>query len=212
MTGSAHRAMLVALTLLCGACSREPTQDAQAAPATASAPSQVGEVWSHAASPSTVVASSSTAVDAGKRTAVSRPPPLRPAAAAVADYLEAAPDDGPPVAIVTGRQYHAVFAAEKRDAEWADIVEPRLREYFARQRNARAFEIVGLECRSTMCEVLAANRDPRTAPFDVDDWQNVLFAMHAEPWYRPAQLREPSIAIVDSPDHRALFITHLIRE
>lgn len=123
------------------------------------------------------------------------------------DYLDAAAEHPSTI----GRQNHAVFLTEARDVSWADYVEMPLREYLAGHRS-RNFRIVGLECRSTMCEVLAVNGTPTGTSVDVDTWQDVIHAMKREPWYGVARILEPEIEFGLAPDGRVAILTHLVRK
>jgi hypothetical protein len=109
------------------------------------------------------------------------------------------------------RQYHAAFGAEKRDDAWADFVEAKLREYFARQRDTGHFAIVSLGCRSTLCEVLVVNRSPEATPGDVTRWQEIVFGLKHERWYPSAGIAEPSMEFGSSQDGRAMIVTYLLR-
>ncbi|MCI4568948.1 hypothetical protein [Lysobacter sp. CFH 32150] len=129
----------------------------------------------------------------------------------MAEYLDETAENGAGSAPTIGRQNHAAFLAEERDVSWADYVEARLRDYFSRQR-VSSFNIIGLECRSTLCEVLAVNRRPQGTSVDVDSWQDVIYAMKREPWYQPAQIREPEIEFGLSKDGRVAILTHLVRK
>lgn len=125
------------------------------------------------------------------------------------DYL--ALDEDTSLGAVSGRAFHKVFEAEKRDVSWAESVEPRMREYFAKQRRAPAFAIVGLGCRSTMCEVLAVARDPKAAPADVETWQDAVSAIAREPWYARAQIRREHVEFGQTRDGRIAILTYWLR-
>jgi hypothetical protein len=134
--------------------------------------------------------------------------PPEPPEALMATYMR---EDGPTSAMMPSRQYHAAFGAEKRDDGWADFVEAKLREYFARQRDTGHFAIVSLGCRSTLCEVLVVNRSPEATPGDVTRWQEIVFGLKHERWYPSAGIAEPSMEFGSSQDGRAMIVTYLLR-
>src|SRR4249919_365575 len=146
---------VVLLAGLCLSCSRERAttvsseqaitaadgRDASSTPASASEQEEAASI------PAPDAAAASAPLPATPAQPVPVPDPPE---AVMADYLR---EPGNPM--MPGRQAHAVFAAEKRDDTWADYVEAKLRDYFARQRGVGKIAIVSLACRSTMCEVLA---------------------------------------------------------
>ncbi|BCT93198.1 hypothetical protein LYSHEL_22210 [Lysobacter helvus] len=139
-------------------------------------------------------------------------PALSPPESVIADYLDPTAANGIPIPTTMGRENHVAFMAEKRDAEWADFVEGHLRDYLSRQQDARLVVTVRMECRSTMCEVLAVSRTPQETPDAVERWQDVIWRMHEEPWYRSAKIGEPAVEFGSSGDDRVAILTYLIRE
>jgi len=126
----------------------------------------------------------------------------------MANYMS---EDGPASPMMPSRQYHAAFGAEKRDDAWADYVEAKLHDYFAKQRDTGHFAIVSLGCRSTLCEVLVVNRSPQAAPGDVTRWQEIVFGLKRERWYPSAGIAEPTMEFGSSQDGRAMIVTYLLR-
>ena len=127
----------------------------------------------------------------------------------MSEYLS---EQRPPAPMISSEEYHAAFTAEKRDETWADFIEAKLRDYFARQRDADHFAIVSLGCRSSLCEVLAVSRSPQSAPVDADRWQDIVHQMRREAWYASSEIREPEVTISVTKDGRALLLTHLVRK
>jgi hypothetical protein len=64
--------------------------------------------------------------------------------------------------------------AEARDDPWASQTEGAIRAYLQVNAPVPAFEVLGVECRQTMCKVQAHGRS--------DAWDAVVKAMSTEPW------------------------------
>jgi len=206
------------IAVLCGACGKGRQAETGAASVDASRTAAGDDATGQQASAS----SRETPGQADAATASSPPPrpntaqsasasasaPPEPPEALMATYMR---EDGPTSAMMPSRQYHAAFGAEKRDDAWADFVEAKLREYFARQRDTGHFAIVSLGCRSTLCEVLVVNRSPEATPGDVTRWQEIVFGLKHERWYPSAGIAEPSMEFGSSQDGRAMIVTYLLR-
>jgi hypothetical protein len=208
----------IVIAALCGACGKRPQAEASAAPVDAPRTGERDGATERQASASTqeapsiadaAVASSQTPQpNTAQPTSASASTPPEPPEALMANYMS---EDGPTSPMMPSRQYHAAFGAEKRDDAWADYVEAKLREYFARQRDTGHFAIVSLGCRSTLCEVLVVNRSPEATPGDVTRWQEIVFGLKRERWYPSAGIAEPSMEFGSSQDGRAMIVTYLLR-
>lgn len=212
-TTSSRVIRVVLLALLCASCTQEDRPESRQASGPRSGPMTLSAVETEAEIRSLVSNTSSSEASSAEARSQAGPAftALRPPEAVMTDYLAETAEDGSANAPTIGRKNHAAFVSEARDISWADYVELHLREYLAGQRRG-SFKIVGLECRSTMCEVLAVNGTPTGTSVDVDAWQDVIHAMKREPWYGSAQILEPEIEFGLSPDGRVAILTHLVRK
>ena len=211
------------IAALCGACGKGPqavtgaasvdvprtaardgATEQQASAPSQETPGQADAAIATASSPPSQAPRPNTA----EPTSASASAPPEPPEALMASYMSA---DGPTSPMMPSRQYHAAFGAEKRDDAWADYVEAKLHEYFARQRDTGHFAIVSLGCRSTLCEVLVVNRSPEATPGDVTRWQEIVYGLKHERWYPSAGIAEPSMEFGSSQDGRAMIVTYLLR-
>lgn len=127
-------------------------------------------------------------------------------------YLTGASSTEPGSAITPGREHHLAFEAESRDAEWSDFVEPRLKFYLAGQQGSSNFAVTSLQCRSTMCEVLAVNKSSQGTEADTGRWQDIIFSMKRERWFSEAQIQEPMMEFGIVDNGRIAILTYLIRK
>lgn len=132
--------------------------------------------------------------------------------ALVDSYLSGATSAESGATTSLGRDHHIAFESEPRDASWADFVEPRLRFYLAGQQGSSNFNVTSLQCRSSMCEVLAVNRSSQGTENDTDRWQSIIFSMKRERWFAEAQIQEPMMEFGIVDNGRVAILTYLIRK
>ncbi|HEY6453071.1 MAG TPA: hypothetical protein VIX87_10780 [Steroidobacteraceae bacterium] len=68
-----------------------------------------------------------------------------------------------------------VFDSETRDEPWSSRMEQELRSFFSEQTD---IAVSALECRRSLCSLVAATRAPSIHP-----WAYAVEEMHAMPWY-----------------------------
>ena len=74
---------------------------------------------------------------------------------------------------------HGLFAAEQRDAEWAESMEQHLKSDFARDAPLLQVHLGPIQCRRTICEIQASG------PSDMDavTWDQEVGRMSQEAWW-----------------------------
>ncbi len=76
-------------------------------------------------------------------------------------------------------ELHAILSLEKKDVDWAWKTEQLLAQHFAQRNNTGEFEVLSIECRTTLCEVLAFGNLP-TSPLR---WAQIVGEMSNQPWW-----------------------------
>jgi hypothetical protein len=80
---------------------------------------------------------------------------------------------------VTVPELHAKFAAEPKEPNWAYKMEEVLGGFIKGPRTDVAFDIVSIECRKTMCEILAFGNTPNAQ----ERWQSIGAEMAQQEWW-----------------------------
>lgn len=93
---------------------------------------------------------------------------------------------------------------EPRDHEWSYFMEQSISQYLATHPEVIYFEIHGVECRSTICEIQSIAVDENAWP----RWGLILHDLRNQPWNDFGQTGSSSSNI----DGRLVIMTHLRRE
>jgi hypothetical protein len=73
--------------------------------------------------------------------------------------LSPVPAEGRPPTL---RELHMQFATEREDQTWSLAMEQNLSQFLAQNNNSGEFEILNIDCRSTLCEILAFGNLPNS--------------------------------------------------
>ena len=76
-----------------------------------------------------------------------------------AKMLSPVPAEGRPPTL---RELHMQFATEREDQTWSLAMEQNLSQFLAQNNNSGEFEILNIDCRSTLCEILAFGNLPNS--------------------------------------------------
>lgn len=76
-------------------------------------------------------------------------------------------------------ELHASFAAELRDAGWSSQMEQSLAQFLASANTSNEFEILAVECRSTLCELRVFGNQPNST----ESWNQIGAALRQQPWW-----------------------------
>ena len=76
-------------------------------------------------------------------------------------------------------ELHAAFITEGRDPTWSGGMEQSINQVLAAANAAGELQIMSVECRSSMCEVLAFGNSAASSK----EWNQAIGAMRKEPWY-----------------------------
>ena len=107
-------------------------------------------------------------------------------------------------------QYHSKFENDPRQGDWASYVEENLKRHFASTKFS-TLDIAKIECKSTICELIAVTRDPSTVDISMRNWQREIAMLPREEWWRAAQMKQLSSSFSEMRDGRGLFVTYLGR-
>ena len=110
----------------------------------------------------------------------------------------------------TTTQLHDQYEAEDRQDDWASFVEEKLRMHFTGARIA-GVDVIHIACKTSICELVALTRDSKSNSLALTNWQNEIYSLPRQEWWRTAQMREPAFQVSSARDGRALFVTHLMR-
>jgi hypothetical protein len=146
---------------------REPSQAEPAKPLLPTV-SQTGQPQAGHTSPSqTLAARPSAAVDSIPSISLS---------AEHARMLSPAPTEGRPPTL---QELHMQFATEREDPNWSLEMEQNLNQFLAQSNSAGEFEILTVDCRSTLCEILAFGNLPSSP----QRWNAIGSEMGKQPWW-----------------------------
>jgi len=109
-----------------------------------------------------------------------------------------------------GNKLHELFLKDVDGGSWAYQGESLLKQRLNTLASSTTVEIAQIECRSTMCEVLATARNPENISTDVDRWQDSVYG------YR-SQLEQAGMSIEgtefsQNANGEMVIVTHLIRK
>jgi hypothetical protein len=76
-------------------------------------------------------------------------------------------------------ELHMQISAEGKDAEWAFSTEQQIRQYLVSMDQAAEFEVMSVECRTTMCEILAFGNTPASG----QRWNQLWDEATKQPWF-----------------------------
>lgn len=93
---------------------------------------------------------------------------------------------------------------DPRDYEWSYFMEQSIGQYLASHPEIMYFDIAGIECRSTICEIQSFGVDENAGP----RWGLIVHDLRNQPWNDFGQTGSSSSTI----DGRLVIITHLRRQ
>lgn len=97
-----------------------------------------------------------------------------------AELLKPKPRDGQPL---TPPELHLQFASERADPNWSLTMEQTLRQFIAQGNASGEFDLLNVECRSTLCEITAFGNLPASG----QRWNSLLAEMGSQPWWSQFQ-------------------------
>jgi hypothetical protein len=98
----------------------------------------------------------------------------------------------------------AVRMKEDKDVAWSPYMEQTLRQFLAGHRLIHQFDIRGIDCRTTFCNIVAVGFDDSTGPV----WTQVVHDMQRQPWSEFGQVGSSTRDL----EGRPLFETTLHRK
>lgn len=81
--------------------------------------------------------------------------------------------------VPTIQELHMQFVSERDDQNWSLAMEQNLSQFLAQHNTAGEFEILTLDCRSTLCEILAFGNLPNSP----QRWSLIVSDMGKQPWW-----------------------------
>jgi hypothetical protein len=76
-------------------------------------------------------------------------------------------------------ELHSQFATETKDPNWSLEMEQNITQVIAKNNSSGEFEVLAVECRSTLCEIRAFGNLPTSAQL----WNQVGAEMSRQPWW-----------------------------
>lgn len=98
---------------------------------------------------------------------------------------------------------HEELENEPRDHDWSYFMEQSISQFLGRHREIAHFEIAGIACRTTLCEIQSFGVDENAQP----RWGLIVHDMKNEPWNDFGQTGSSSATV----DGRLVILTHLRR-
>jgi hypothetical protein len=134
-------------------------------------------------------------------------PPV-PAAKLLSDFINGNRDS---VFVDSMTQGHDATQAEQIDPAWSPSANQQLRDYIAQQFGDR-FETPVIDCRTDICELMAAGRVGGSMSDDSMDFQRAMSTMHKQAWWSMIGFDQQWMSVSTSPDGRPLFILYITRK
>jgi len=112
------------------------------------------------------------------------------------------------------------FDQETNDPEWSDKSSKQLEEVLQQWIDALPedvrghFALVHVECRTTLCQILAADNDEETQSErsqSGQEWQQAVGTLPSQPWWHELGFAN-FFTMVTSKDGTLLYITYILRE
>jgi hypothetical protein len=76
-------------------------------------------------------------------------------------------------------ELHRQLEIEHTDIGWSDFIETQIIDHFAEIPELESLTVLGVECRTTLCEVQIVMEDPS----EFGDWLAEMMAFHDESWH-----------------------------
>lgn len=113
-----------------------------------------------------------------------RPPPApapapAPAHGLSADHAKVLVPDSPEIRPPSLAELHAQFSAEAKDPNWASEMEQYIHQLIDKNNSTAEFEVLAVECRTTLCEVRAFGNLPNSA----QSWNRIGDEIGKQPWW-----------------------------
>ena len=99
---------------------------------------------------------------------------------------------------------HAMMIAEGRDVEWAEAIEPRIENAVSNRPEADKFELLGIECGTSICEIQVIGIDYES----LASWDRVESHIKNQTWNDFNQMGYSSWPV----DGRLVILSHWFRE
>jgi len=112
------------------------------------------------------------------------------------------------------------FDQESADANWSENAQQHIEATLdawiaALPADAQAhLALIHVECRATLCQVLAADNDPGTADERSQaghEWQQAILSLPQQPWWHELGFVDSSTQVSGADEH-TLYISYLLRE
>ncbi|HEU4625613.1 MAG TPA: hypothetical protein VFS52_12655 [Steroidobacteraceae bacterium] len=102
---------------------------------------------------------------------------------------------------------HEEFEQEPRDTAWSEGIERNLFDHYGKKTTAPVFELLSVSCRSTRCEIQAA--DAQATENGMREGQQFLSTMLRQPWAK-IDIEDMQL-FVSRMDGRTVYWAYLIR-
>ena len=96
------------------------------------------------------------------------------------------------------------LVGEARDEPWAGALEQAIRTFLAEKNTSAEYEIMSVECRRTLCQVLAFGNLPTSGR----QWNRIWQGAHEQPWHATITGASTSVS---NQNQRSVIVTVLHR-
>jgi hypothetical protein len=72
-------------------------------------------------------------------------------------------------------------------------------------------ELVSIECRTTICQILGVSPSADGSPQSVDEFQNQIFGMTSQSWWQAYNLTEVTTIVSVGDDGRAVLVGYVTK-
>ena len=94
--------------------------------------------------------------------------------------LAPAPEQGRPLTL---SELHMQLSTQRKDENWALEMEQAMRQFLSQSIVSNEFEVLTVECRTTLCEILAFGNLPSSG----ERWNAVMADMAKQAWWSSFQ-------------------------
>ena len=106
---------------------------------------------------------------------------------------------------------HEKFEAEPVDPSWSANIEANAKDFFDKQPSSQTSDTVSIECRSTICEILAVAKSRAMSAQASEQLQKTIYTSPRQSWWTAYGLVDIVTAMTLSDDGLTLVATYFTK-